>query len=724
MRKVPTVCLWIAVIAALLVVPVRADEGMWPMFSLDQLNFDSLKAMGLKLAPGEIYNPDGSGLWGAVVQIGGGSGSFVSPEGLIVTNHHVAFGAIQSQSTAEKNYIDDGFLARTRAEEIPAIGYNCYVCQSFEDVTAKVTSVLKTGMSDLQRYRAIEKRTKQLVAQAEKGRDVKCEVEAFDGGRQYVLITYFKIQDIRIVAVPPVGIGNFGGEIDNWMWPRHTGDYSFLRAYVAPNGRSAEYAKENVPYHPRVFLPVSAGPLREGDFAMTIGYPGGTSRFESSFAIDEAVNDFLPTDIQYRRDMIAIMENAGKDDPEVAVRVEARIEGLANYLKNNEGMLTGLAKGHVLEHRQHQEEALTSALKNHPDLAAKYGQTLPGLRALHEKRRSYREKQRVLSWLGRSCRFYSFASRLNRWSIEKTKKDMDREPAYMERQVPALKRRLREEQVNLVPAVDRTMLIYMLKRAMALPADQRIAPLDRLVGDASSQGTEAAITSLADRLYDGTKVGTVEDRMTMFDMTREQLRAQNDPFIELAVALYDETETMRETGKEFDGALKKLNPELISAYRELGLGPRYPDANGTMRLTYGILQGYSPADAVHYSCFTTLTGVGEKETGKEPFHSPPALIEALRRKDFGRYLDVALGDVPVDFLTNHDTTGGSSGSPVVNATGALIGLCFDGNYESIAADYQFEPRVTRTINVDTRYILFTLDTVMGARELIAEMTVR
>jgi hypothetical protein len=723
MRRVMFVICLVALVAGLFAAPLHADEGMWPLFSLNQLNFDTLAARGLKLQPGQIYSPDGSGLWGAVVQIGGGSGSFVSPKGLVVTNHHVAFGAIQSQSTAEKNYIDSGFLARTQAEEIPAIGYNCYVCKSFEDVTAKVQKAIKSGMTDLERYQTIERRTKQIVAQAEKGRDVKCEVAPFDGGRQYILVTYFKIQDVRIVAVPPKGIGNYGGEIDNWMWPRHTGDYSFLRVYVAPDGRSAEYAKDNVPYRPAAYLPVSTAPLAEGDFAMTIGYPGGTSRFESSYAIDEAVNFFLSGDIRYRRDLIGIMEDAGRQDNETAVRVAARIEGLANYLKNGEGMLTGLAKGHVLELRQRQEEALTKALSKRPDLNAKYGQTLPGLRALYDKHRTYREKETVLSWFGRSCRFFSLANRLNKWSLEKTKKDMDREPGYMERDVPSLRRRLREEQVNLVPAVDRTMLIYMLRQAMALPANQRIVPLDLLVGDTLGKGTEAAITALADRLYGSTKVGVLDSRMAMFDMTRQQLLAQNDAFVGLAVALYDELENMRQAGEAFDGALKKLNPELISACRELGIGPRYPDANGTMRLTYGIVQGYAPADAVRYACFTTLTGVVEKETGIEPFNSPAALLAAFRRRDLGRYADLILGDVPVDFLTNHDTTGGSSGSPVVNGKGELIGLCFDGNYEAISADYQFEPRVTRTINVDSRYILFTLDKVMGATELLGEMTV-
>jgi len=702
----------------------HADEGMWPMFALDQVDFDNLAARGLTLKAADIYNPDGTGLWAAVVQLGGGTGSFVSPNGLIVTNHHVAFGAIQSQSTAENNYIDKGFLARTQADEIPAIGYNCYVCKSFEDVTKKVLGAVKNNMTDLDRYKAIEKQTKEIIAKAEKGRDVKCRVAAFDEGRQYMLVTFFKIQDVRIVAVPGEGIGDYGGEIDNWMWPRHTGDYSFLRAYVAPDGKSAEYAKENVPYKSAIYLPVSAGPLKEGDFSLTIGYPGGTNRFESSFAIEEALNFYYPASVKARRDLIDIMEKASQENPEWAVRLSSRISGLANYLKNYEGMIAGLTKGHVLEQRRQIEQRMTDALKKQPALNAKYGQALPGLRALYEKQKLTHQKDQVLGWLGFSSNYLGFANRLYKWSIEKAKKDMDREPEYMDRNVPPMRRSMKEAQVNLVPQVDRRMFAYVLRQAMALPAGQRIAPLDKMIGDTTAAGSDKAIEALTERLYAGTKLGSLDDRMKMFDMSQTELVAQNDAFIGLAAALYDELEARRQQQKEFDGAQRRLNPELIAAYRELKLGPAYPDANGTMRLTYGILEGYSPADAVHYDCFTTLKGVVEKNTGKSPFNSPPALLAAYNGHDFGPYLDSHLNDVPVDFLDNHDTTGGSSGSPVVNGRGELIGLCFDGNYESVAADYQFDERVARTINVDSRYILFTLDKVMGAAELLKEMTIR
>ncbi len=702
-----------------------AVEGMWPVFALDRVNFDSLKAQGMKLDADMVYNPENGGLCAAVVQLGGGTGSFVSPSGLIVTNHHVAFSAVQSQSTAEKNYVEDGFVAHSLAEEIPAIGYNCYVIKSYEDVTKSVRGGLKASMTPKQRHDAIEKKTKRLIADAEKGdKNIRCEVAAFDGGLQYMLVTYYRIQDVRIVAVPPEGIGNFGGEIDNWMWPRHTGDYSFMRAYVAPDGTPAEYSEKNVPYESKTFLPISAGPLSEGDFSFVVGYPGGTSRFASSFEIADGIDFYYPTSIKYRKALIGIMEEAGQQDPEIAVRVSDHIASLANYLKNFEGMLVGLDRGNVLESRQARETQLIAAIAADKSLSKKYAKTLPELQALYAQKRTYAEKNVVLGWIRQASDYLSLSNRVYKWSIEKAKPDLEREPAYMDRNLPSLQRRTREAQVNLVPGVERTMLEYVLAQAMRLPTNQRVAPLDKLIGDTTTVGVEGAVRAYTETLYANTKIGELEERMMMLGESRDALVARHDAFIDLAVALYEEFQIMKERSDAFSGASEKLNAELVAACREAGVGPIYPDANGTMRLGYGTVMGYSPADATHYDAFTTLKGIVQKDTGVSPFNSPKRLLEAARLRDFIRYLDLTLGDVPVNFLTDHDTTGGSSGSPVLNARGELIGLCFDGNYEAIAADYECDESVSRTINVESRYILFTLDKVLGATELLNELAIR
>jgi hypothetical protein len=711
--------------ALALLTPISASavEGMWPLFDMDQLHFDSLHTMGLAIDPSQIYNAKDGGLAAAVVQVDGGTGAFVSPNGLIITNHHVARSAIQEQSTAQKNYVDDGFLARKLSEELPAVGYYCFVVKSYEDVTKKIRGALKPSLSPKQRHDTLEKLTKGIVSAAEKGRDVRCEVASFDGGLRYMLVTMFRIQDVRIVAVPPEGIGNFGGEIDNWMWPRHTGDYSFLRAYVAPDGHAAEYSDKNVPYHPTAFVPVSDGPLKEGDFSFVMGFPGGTSRFASSYELQDAIDFSYPTSIRYRRALIDIMDQAGQRDPEVAVRVSDRIAELANYLKNFEGMLTGMSKAHTLETRRLREADLQKTVNADPKLAKNYGNTLAGLSALYADHATYRDKSVALGWLSRASQQLGLANRLYKWSLQKTKPDMQREPGYMERNVAAMRRRMKDAQINMVPAVDRQMLEYVLTQAMRLPANQRIAPLDRLVGDTTSAGVPAAVKAFTEKLYANSKVGDVDERLKMFDETHDQLVARKDAFLDLAASLFDEYQTMKEKDDAFSGSAEKLNAELVAACREAHVGPPYPDANGTMRFGYGQVMGCSPADALHFAAFTTLGGVIEKETGVSPFNSPKRLLDVARQHDFGHYLDPMLGDVPVDFLTDHDTTGGSSGSPIFNARGELIGLCFDGNYEAIAGDYDYEQRTNRTINVDSRYILFTLDKVMGASELIKEMTV-
>lgn len=717
--------LGLAALVLIVLLPLAADaaEGMWPVFALDKLNFDSLAAMGMRVDREAIYNPENGGLCAAVVQVGGGSGSFVSPSGLIITNHHVAFSAIQAQSTAERNYVEDGFIAHSPADEIPAIGYNCYVIKSYKDVTKDVRGGLKSSMTAKQRHDAIEKKTKRIIADAEKVPNVRCEVAAFDGGLQYMLVTYLRLQDVRIVAVPPEGIGNYGGEIDNWMWPRHTGDYSFLRAYVAPDGTPAEYSENNVPYQSKTYFPISLGPLKEGDFTFVLGYPGGTSRFASSYEIADGIDFYYPSSIRYRKALIGIMEEAGKSDPEIAVRVSDKIAGLANYLKNYEGMLIGLNRGHVLESRQAREAQLTAAIAADKSLTKKYGKTLPELQALYAEKRAFSEKHTVLNWARYGSDHLSLANRIYKWSIEKAKPDMEREPGFMDRNVPSLQRRTREAQVNLVPDVERDMLNFILVEAMRLPVDQRVPAIDKAVGDTTA-GVETAVAAYTAGLFANTKVGVLDDRMAMLDMTKDQVIARQDAFIDLAAALYDEFQIMKERSDAFSGASEKLNAELVAACREAGIGPDYPDANGTMRLGYGFVAGYSPADATHYDAFTTLKGVVQKETGVAPFNNPKKLLEAARLRDLARYLDLTLGDVPVNFLTDHDTTGGSSGSPALNARGELIGLCFDGNYEAIAADYECDESISRTINVDSRYVLFTLDKVLGATELLDELSIR
>ena len=700
-----------------------ADEGMWLLDSIDKLPIDSLKARGLKLNPVEIYNPEGGGISDAVVQLGA-TASFVSPEGLIITNHHVAFGAIQRQSTPEHNYIRDGFYAKTREEEIPAIGTNVYINKSFENVTDKVLSAVNEKMNDLERYKAIEKVSKKIIKECEKGEEIKCRLASMYEGKEYYLFTNFKIRDVRLVFTPPRSIGDYGGEIDNWMWPRHAGDFSILRAYVSPDGKSVEYSKENVPYNSKTFLKISSAGVKEGDFVMLIGFPGTTRRYQSSFYVDNMVNHDYPQDIQTRQDLISILEKSSAEDSSIALRLSSMIKGLYNYLKKNQGMLDGFKKSGLLQDKIGKEKLLTEFLNNNLELKTKYGQVFLELDSLYKENKKFQDKEFLMDWMSSYTDFLDFASTIYKWSLEKEKKDIDREPGYQNRDTLETKEWLEEAQINLVPSADKIVLTYFLKKALELPVGQKILAIEKIFTGKEKQDKERIIEDFVNNLYQNTKLGLIETRLKMFRMSKKELERQNDSYIDFAKDLEVEREEIRVRNKEFSGALKRLQPILIQAYAEWKNGKLYPDANGTIRFNYGEVKGYSPEDAVDYKYITTLSGVMEKNTGEEPFDAPMGLQEVYNKKDFGSHFNKALGDVPVDFLSTNDITNGNSGSPVMNSKGELVGLAFDGNYEAMTSDYEFDPEITRAINVDIRYVLFLLDKVYHAEKLLKEFTIR
>jgi hypothetical protein len=699
-----------------------AEEGMWQVDELKKLDFKKLKQMGLELSAKEIYGGKGKGISSAIVELGGGTGGFVSPEGLILTNHHVAFTALQRASSADQNYIEDGFNAATLEDEIPATGYRAYVLLDIEDVTKKVLDAVDDGMSDLERFEAIEQRTKEIVGEAEKDRDVECRVESFYNGMIYKLFTYFTIKDVRIVYAPPRSIGNYGGDIDNWMWPRHTGDFSFLRAYVALDGSSADFSEENVPYNPPVHLTVSKAGVREGDFTMIVGYPGQTMRYRTSNSIAHHQEFNYPTSIEIFGDIISLYQEMGAADPEVAIKVASYDQMLNNVMKNYQGMLEGFAKADLLGRKIEEEKAFTAWLDGNDKMKKKYGNVLPEIEKLYLDNETYREKSQLIRFMHFLCLMVRTGSTLNRWSIEKAKPDLEREPGYQERDVPRLEQGLKIVDMNYDRATDKRSLKYFMMRALELPENQRIEAIDAIVEGAEDR--ETAIDAYIEKLYAGTKLEGVDERLRMFGLSRDELLAEKDPFVLFASELWKEREVLEEKDKAFAGALDKLRPLLIEAYAEWKGGDIYPDANSTMRLTYGTVKGYSPRDAVSYGYITSLSGVIEKCTGEDPFDCLDELKELYRTKNFGDYVDPVIRDIPVDFLSTTDITGGNSGSPVLNGRGEVIGAAFDGNYESISADYLFNDELTRSINVDSRYILFVLDKVSGARHLIEEMTIR
>ena len=713
----------VTILAMALFAPVfvGAEEGMWPIDELKKLPFDELKKMGLELDAKGIYDGKGGGIAGGIVSLGGGTGSFVSSEALILTNHHVAFTALQRASTEEHNYIEDGFNALTLDDEIPAHGYRAYVLLDIEDVTKKVLGAVKEDMTDIERYEAVEQRNKEIVDKAEKKGDVECRVVEFFDGMVYKLFTYFKIKDIRIAYAPPRAIGNYGGDIDNWMWPRHTGDFSFLRAYVSPDGSSADYAEENVPYVPEVHLAVSTAGVKEGDFTMILGYPGRTMRYRTTNSVAHHQEYNYPSRIKMFGDLIAIYQEAAAADPGVAIKVASYDQMLNNSMKNYQGMLEGFEKAGLLKRKMKEEKAFTAWLEKNGKMKEKYAHILPEIETLYKDNETYREKSQLINIMNFPCLLLRAGATLGRWSEEKEKPDLEREPGYQERDVPRLEQGLKMIDMNYDRETDKKVLKYFLMISLDLPADQRIRAIAALVDGA--EDPEAAVDGFIEKLYSDTKLESADERIRMFGLSRDELLAEKDAFVLFAGKLLIERMELEEKDKAFGGALNKLRPKLIEAYAEWKGGALYPDANSTMRLTYGTVKGYSPRDAVQYDYITTLSGVMEKHTGENPFDCPPKLVELYEKRNLGDFIDRATGEIPVDFLSTCDITGGNSGSPILNGRGEVIGSAFDGNYESISADYIFNEELTRSINVDVRYILFVLEKFSGAQHLLSEMTI-
>jgi len=702
---------------------VSAEEGMWLPQELPRFVLQDMESKGCAFQQNDIFNSEGTGIANAVVRVGA-TGTFVSPDGLVLTNHHVAFGAVQRMSTPDKNYISQGFLARSRTEEVPAIGYFVYVTQSVEDVTEKVLSAAKPSMTPIQRYYAIERRTKELVKKAESKRDTYAEVRGFSGGVRYLLYSFLKIRDVRVVYVPSRSIGEYGGEIDNWMWPRHTGDFSFLRAYVAPDGRPAEFSGKNVPYRPKRYLKVAPGGAHEGDLTIVIGFPGGTHRYLTSYAMAEYESFAYPQRVRLSKEMAEILEQQSAADPVASVRVASTLKGIYNNIKDFEGILEGFKRFRVVDAQQAREREIASALRSEPEAAAKFAALLEDFKSLYEKHGKYDMRDLLLGSLTDQKSLLAQAMFLYKWSVEKEKRDMDREPEFMERRVPDMKRDLSVFQTQMHLGSERAILKMLLLEIAELPVGQRMGTFDAIFGSKPRSELQEVVDLFLDGLYANTKLDREDERLRLFELSRKKLLAENDAFLTLAGKLYEENQERLERDKEFSGTLEMLMPKWIETVARVSERELYPDANGTMRFNYGQVKGYSPRDAVVYSPFTTLEGVIEKHTGARPFDCPGKILELAAKREFGPYSDPDLGDVAVNLLTTNDSTRGNSGSPVLNAKGELVGCLFDGNYEGLGHDFAFHEEVTRSIHVDIRYVLWVADFVDDAQNVLQELGVK
>ena len=694
-----------------------SDEGMWMPHQMKDLNLNSL---GLQMNPEDLYKKDGTGLMSAVVYLGGGTGEFVSSDGLILTNHHVAFGALQRASTTEEDYIQNGFIAWAKEEEIPAKGYIADVLLGYEEVTDQILSVVKPEMTYHQKYDAIEKVMKKIVADTEKqGEDLRARVANMYSGNQYYLFRFKRIKDIRIVCAPPQDLGNYGGDIDNWMWPRHTCDFTFLRAYVSPDNIGADYSIDNVPYNPKSILKISVEGFEEEDFSFVMGYPGRTYRNYTLSELEADISNMKKRMALYK-DIIAFFEKAGENSRDIQIKYARVVRGLNNSLKNYQGKIEGMEKIALVEKKKAQEEQFMEWIDQDAERQQKYGTVLQEVEAFMNKYEIHQAKitllnQLVSSYFGSAL--LSQAYTIFRTSEELQKPDMDREPGYQERDIPYIKERIQLADRGYDLDTDKAFLKFRLKGLVDYPWEQIPEAFHELLSKPSNQ----AIEEYVDNLFSETSLADTDTRLKLIEKSPEELQELNDRLINLAAELEKEMKTLREESKALSQERLDLKKVYIDAILKQQQGRIAPDANSTIRFTYGFIKGYTPRDAVFFLPQTTLAGVIEKDTGIFPFRVPPKLKELHINRGFGRYEDENLKDIPVCFLNTTNVTGGNSGSPTLNAKGEQTGIIFDMTYESVTGDYYVISELQRTISVDIRYVLFITEKFLGADHVIKEL---
>ena len=687
-----------------LVGKVHADEGMWlPMF-VERLNYVDMEKMGLQLTPEELYSINNSSLKDAIVGLSNGdrprgffcTGEIVSQNSLMFTNHHCGYGSIQKLSTVEHDYLTDGFWAKDFSEELPAEGVSASFLVRMEDVTAEIFNVLNDTMNWDERNAAIAAKAKELEAAASEDGKYNPIIKGFFEGNEYYMFVYQVYTDVRLVGTPPSSIGKFGGDTDNWMWPRHTGDFSIFRVYAGKDNRPAEYSEENVPYKAEKWLDISLDGIEEGDFGMIMGFPGSTERYKTSYEIDYMLEVDNPQRIYIRGERQAILRKHMDADQAVRIKYDAKFAGSANYWKNSIGMSRGIEKLNVRDKKVAQETEFQAwAVKN----------TLPeerfmdALSLIEQSQTEAKEENATLQYLSEAF-FQSVELTGLMFGIhdaERFYKDYDE---ATDRDVAKRMFTIYRENNNRLPSIYEKI-------------------------DAEFGGNSDAYV---DWLYDNSQFTSYEKYMAIAALDEEAREAafNNDPVYELAVSLFNlynelapaviaAEEKFAEGHRLYIAGLMKMNPKKAWA----------SDANFTLRLTYGNVLPYSPADGIIYNHYTTLEGVMAKEDPTNPveFTVPERLKELYAQKDYGRYADKN-GDLPVAFLVNCDITGGNSGSPVMNAKGQLIGLAFDGNWEAMSGDVAFEPELQRTIAVDIRYVLFVIEKYAGASWLLNELTIK
>ena len=694
----------------------RADEGMWLLPLIEKLNIGKMTELGLKLSAEDIYSLNKACLKDAVVSIPGCTGEIVSSQGLLLTNHHCGYSSIQSHSSLEHDYLTNGFWAMSKEEELPDPEMYANFLIKIEDVTSEVLATVKQGMSETERSSVISEARMAIQRKAVQGTGYRSQVASFYSDNYFYLLVYERYTDVRLVGAPPSSIGKFGFDTDNWVWPRHTGDFSIFRVYTGPDGKPAPYSKNNIPLKPKYWLPVSIKDVNKGDFAMTLGYSGRTSRYITSYEVDEILKITNPNMIKIRGTRQDVLMADMKADPKINIQYADKYSLSSNYWKYSIGQDEGLENLKVKAKKQEIENQFRTWVAADPVRKSKYGEALDLIKTSIEGRAEFNNAQQYVNeCFIRGCELLS----LNQYAGSMITALRGGDAKAIADEAAGIRNDISDFYKDYNAPTDQKAMKAMLKLfRVDVPAKFHPDFYENIV-DKKFKGD---IDKFVDDMF-AKSVFADQTRLNAF-LDKPVLKTlENDPVYITSASIFKVRLELAGKYGQFNANLNLGHRLWLAALMEmLPEKTRYPDANSTMRLSYGTVQDYDPRDAVTYKYFTTLKGVVEKyKPGDYEFDVPQRLLDLYNKKEYGRYASPK-GYMPVCFTTTNDITGGNSGSPVINANGELIGLAFDGNWEAMSGDVAYEPDLQRCIVVDIRYVLWVIDIYAGAKNLVDEMT--
>mgnify|MGYP002780029151 CR=1 FL=1 len=702
----------------LMAFPVKADEGMWFLMFIERLNHRDMQKMGLQLTAEEIYSINNNSLKDAIVQFNGGcTAEIISKEGLVLTNHHCGYDAIAELSTPEKNYLKNGYWAADKSGELKPKSLFVRFFVRMDDVTKRILGKVNDKMTEPERNKIIQQEIAAIEKENNEGGKYTVNVRSFFQGNEYYYFVYQDYTDVRFVGTPPESIGKFGGDTDNWEWPRHTGDFAMFRVYGDKNGNPAEFSPNNVPLTPKHYLPVSMKGVKEGDFAMILGYPGRTNRWMPAGGIEQNVKYAYPAWVEGAKTGMDQMKVYMQKDEQVNLKYASKYASTANYWKNRQGMIDALTKHNTARTKAAQEKKFNK-WANKKANKAKYGNVVATLNDYYEKTNLKARHDNYLMQLVRTAAYgimpYSLGNTLQQYYAENEAKRAEMLPKLNEQIAGAFE----EFYEPLERDVFAAQLNLYADRAAAYGLPEMVNTLKSQNGGNFKSWVNEAVSN---------SIFASKASMDAFLKNPKPEMIANDPLYKMSVELVGKLRNRSDAQQKLDNDFAKAFRDFVAGLRESKLAPiQYPDANSTLRLTYGKVRAL-PADKrndAKINNYTTFEGMVKKYKPNDPeFDLPARLLELNEKKDFGEYADPA-GYMPVNFLTDNDITGGNSGSPVLNGKGELIGLAFDGNIEAMAGDVIFDANLQRTINVDIRYVLWVIDKYAGAKHIINELTIR